>query len=462
MPSSNPNITKLTLANGLMVLLKEITTAPIISHWAWYRVGSRDEPTGLTGISHWTEHMQFKGTPQFPAKVMDKAIARDGGYWNAFTFLDWTTYFETMPADKIDLSIQFEADRMQNSLFIDSEVASERTVIVSERQGSENEPIFRLGEEVQNAAFRVHPYHHEIVGDMADLHRIQRDDLYRHYRSYYTPSNAVLAVAGDFETEAMLKRIRELFEPIPASPQAPAPAEAPRLVRSEPAQTGERRVTVEGPGETTFAQVVYHAPQGQHPDFFAFTVLDSLLCGPSSHNIFGNGISNKTSRLYRALVEKELAVSMNGGLAATIDPFLYTINLTIHPQRPAADALQAMDSEIKRLQDAPPPVDEVARAVKQARAMFAYGSESITNQAYWLGFAEMFDTYEWFVSYLDRLAAVTPEEVQRIAQTYLRPQNRVVGTYLPTPLSSPHRRLQDFDQSLNAVGGDGGTEGGDA
>jgi zinc protease len=155
--------------------------------------------------------------------------------------------------------------------------------------------------------------------------------------------------------------------------------------------------------------VVYHAPQGRHPDFFAFTVLDSLLCGPSSLNIFGDGISNKTSRLYRALVEKELAVSMSGGLAATIDPFLYTINLTIHPQRPASDALQAMDSEIKRLQDTPPPVDEVARAVKQARAMFAYGSESITNQAYWLGFAEMFDTYEWFVSYLDRLAAVTPE-----------------------------------------------------
>ena len=452
MPHSSQNITKLTLSNGLMVLLKEITTAPIISHWVWYRVGSRDEPTGLTGISHWTEHMQFKGTPHFPVKVLDKAIARDGGYWNALTFLDWTTYFETMPADKIDLSIQLEADRMQNSLFEPDEVASERTVIVSERQGSENEPTFRLGEEVQNTAFRVHPYHHETVGDMADLHMIQRDDLYRHYRSYYTPNNAVLAVAGDFETEAMLKRIRELFEPVPAGPQTPGkpaesdggvhrrrppgkPAESgrpPRLVRLEPPQTGERRVTVEGPGETTYAQVVYHAPQGQHPDFFAFTVLDSLLSGPSSLNMFGGGISNKTSRLYRALVEKELAVGVSGGLSATIDPFLYTINLTIHPQRPASDALQAMDDEIKRLQDAPPPPDEVARAVKQARAMFAYGSESITNQAFWLGFAEMVATYDWFLTYLDRLAAVTPEQVQRIAQTYLRPQNRVLGTYLPT------------------------------
>jgi zinc protease len=426
MPSSDSKITKVTLANGLLVLLKEITTAPIISHWVWYRVGSRDEPTGLTGISHWTEHMQFKGTPQFPAKIMDKAVARDGGYWNAFTFLDWTTYFEVMPAAKIDLSIQFEANRMQNSLFSEEEVASERTVIVSERQGSENEPTFRLDEEVQNTAFRVHPYHHEIVGDMADLQRIQREDLYRHYRSYYAPNNAVLAVAGDFDTEAMLNRIRELFEPIPAS------AQAPRLVRPEPDQAGERRVTVEGPGETTYTQVVYHAPQGSHPDFFAFTVLDSLLCGPSSLNIFGNGLSNKTSRLYRALVEKELTVSVNGGLTATIDPYLYTVNLTIHPQRTPAEALQAMDNEIKRLQDAPPPADEVARAVKQARAMFAYGSESITNQAYWLGFAEMFAGYDWFVNYLDQLAAVTPEQVQRIAQTYLRPQNRVLGTYLPT------------------------------
>jgi zinc protease len=425
MPSSDSQYTKLTLSNGLLVLLKEITTAPIISHWVWYRVGSRDEPTGLTGISHWTEHMQFKGTPNFPSKVLDKAIARDGGYWNAFTFLDWTTYFETMPADKIDLSIQLEADRMQHSLFDPEEVASERTVIVSERQGSENEPTFRLAEEMQNTAFRVHPYHHEIIGDMADLHAMQRDDLYHHYRTYYTPSNAVLAVAGDFETETMLKRIRELFEPIPGSPPAP------RLSRPEPPQNGERRVAVEGPGETTYAQAVYHAPQGGHPDFFAFTVLDSLLCGPTSLNLFGGGISNKTSRLYRALVEKELAVGVSGGLAATIDPFLYTISLTIHPQRQAEEALQALDVEIQRLQDSPPPADQVQRAVKQARAMFAYGSESITNQAYWLGFAEMFDSYDWFLSYLDRLAAVTPEEVQRIAQTYLRPQNRVLGTYLP-------------------------------
>src|SRR3990170_6309663 len=205
-------IKKLQLSNGLQVLLKEIHTAPIISLWLWYRVGSRNERPGITGISHWTEHMQFKGTARFPAEVLDKAVAREGGYRNAFTFLDWTTYFETMPADKVDLALDLEADRMHNSTFATGDVESERTVIISERQGNENEPLFLLGEEVQAAAFRVHSYHHEIIGDLADLQTISRDDLYRHYRAYYVPGNAMLAAAGDFETESMLGYIRQHFE----------------------------------------------------------------------------------------------------------------------------------------------------------------------------------------------------------------------------------------------------------
>jgi zinc protease len=202
------SLTQVTLANGLKVLLKEIHTAPIISSWLWYRVGSKDEVPGRTGISHWVEHMQFKGTPQFPANILDKAVSREGGSWNAFTYMDWTAYFETMPADKIDLALRLESDRMANSQFDASEVASERTVIISEREGSENEPLFQLGEAVQHAAFRIHPYHHEVIGDMADLHTMTRDDLYNHYRSYFVPNNAVLAVAGDFETDKMLARIK--------------------------------------------------------------------------------------------------------------------------------------------------------------------------------------------------------------------------------------------------------------
>jgi len=419
-------VTQTTLSNGLQVMLKEIHTAPIVSNWVWYRVGSRDEIPGITGISHWVEHMQFKGTPQFPAGVLDKAVSRDGGMWNAFTYMDWTTYFETMPADKIDLGTRLEADRMANSIFDPDEVASERTVIISERQGNENHPLFRLGEAVQAAAFRVHSYHHEIIGDIADLQTISRDDLYNHYKTYYQPNNAVVVVSGDFETEAMLARLQELFEPIPAGEMSL------RQPRPEPKPRGEHRLTVEGPGETAFVQDTYRAPAATDPDFFAFVVLDSLLTGPSSLNLFGGGISNKTSRLYQALVEGELAVSLNGSLPATIDPFLYVITATVHPQKSPEEVIMAIDDEIKRAQDEAPSQDSLARAVKQAKALFAYGSESITNQGFWLGFTEMFASHEWFNQYLDNLAAVTPEEVQRVAQAYLRPQNRVLGTYTPT------------------------------
>ena len=421
----NP-FTKQKFDNGLLVLFKEIHTAPLISHWVWYRVGSRDEQPGLTGASHWVEHMQFKGTPRFPPGVLDRAIAREGGYWNALTHLDWTTYFETMPADKIDLALLLEADRMVCSTFDPVEVASERTVIISERQGNENEPLFRLGEEIQSTAFRVHSYNHQVIGDQADLQTMGRDDLYRHYRSYYVPNNAVLSIAGHFDSDRMLERVRQLYEPIPAG-EAPS-----RRTSSEPPQNGERQVTIEGPGETTYVQVAYRAPAATHQDFFPLIVLDSLLSGPSSLNLFSGGISNKTSRLYQALVEREMAVSVFGGLQATIDPFLQVITIIVHPQSSAWEVIAALDDEIQRLQEKPPSTSELQRAVKQARALFAYGSERITNQAFWMGLSEMIASYGWFTDFLDRLAAVTPEDAHRVAQTYLRPGNRTLGVYVPT------------------------------
>jgi zinc protease len=418
--------TEVTLENGLKVHLKEIHTSPLISQWIWYRVGSKDEPTGQTGISHWVEHMQFKGTPQFPPSILDKAIDRVGGQWNAFTFLDWTTYYETMPAAQIDLALRLEADRMVNSQFDPEEVDSERTVIISEREGSENEPLFLLGEAIQQAAFRVHPYHHEVIGDMPDLLSMTRDQLYNHYRTYYQPNNAVLALAGDFETEPMLARIRELYSAIPTGP---TPA---RLLRPEPEQPGEMRLTVEGPGETAFLEVAYRSPAASDPDFFGLAVLNSLLSGPANLNMFGGGgISNKTSRLYRAIVDKELAVSVHGGSSATVDPFMYTFVLTGHPVNQLEHALAALDVELDRLQNELIKPEEVARAIKQARAMFAFGSENITNQAFWLGYSEMFADYSWFTGYLERLSQVTPQDVLQAAQTIFQPRHRVVGTYLP-------------------------------
>ena len=422
----NDQITNIVLNNGLKILLKEIHTSPIISHWVWYRVGSRNETPGLTGISHWVEHMQFKGTQKFPQGVLDRAISRDGGFWNAFTFLDWTTFFETMPAEKIELALELESDRMVNSAYEAEEVDSERTVILSEREGSENEPLFKLDEAMQFAAFTKHPYRNEVIGSTADLHQLTREDLYKHYQMNYCPSNAVLAIAGDFETKTMIKWIEKHYGCLASGETSTHYPES-----EGPLQT-EKKVEVEGPGETTYLQLAYRAPSAAEEDFFIISVLDSLFTGPSGLNMFGGGgISNKTCRLYRSLVEKEFAVSVNGGLQATIDPYLYNINVIVRPDKQPDQVLKQIDQEIYRLQDSLVPQAEIDRAVKQARALFAYGSENITNQAFWLGYAEMFDTYSWFNLYVDHLNRVTPEKIQQAAQKYFNPQRRVVGIYLP-------------------------------
>jgi zinc protease len=415
-----------TLPNGLSVHLKEIHTAPIISTWVWYRVGSRNETPGKTGISHWVEHMQFKGTQNFPAGILDREISRVGGVWNALTHLDWTTYFETMPAHIFDISLTLESDRMVNSEFEVAEVERERTVVISEREGNENQPLFLLSEAVQEAAFTQHPYRYDVIGLKEDLNTISRDDLYQHYRRHYHPANAVLAVAGDFKTADLLKKIEDTFGSIPSSEPLN------HHIQPDPPLGLENRVHVTGPGETSYVQIAYRAPSASNPDFFTLTVLDSLLTGPSSLNMFGSGgTSNKTSRLYRALVEGEISVSCQGSLQATLDPYLYSIYLTVHPSHSPDEVLSAVDQEIQRVLDSPITTAEIDRAVKQARALFAFSSENISNQAFWLGYSEMFASYDWFENYVDHLAQVTPEMVNHIAQTYLHPDNRVVGFYTP-------------------------------
>jgi zinc protease len=415
-----------TLSNGLTVHLKEIHTAPIISTWVWYHVGSRNEEPGKTGISHWVEHMQFKGTEKFPAGVLDREISRVGGVWNAMTYLDWTTYFETLPAHIFEISLESEADRMQNSQFNPDEVNKERTVIISEREGNENQPQFLLAEAVQEASFSQHPYKHEVIGLKQDLQSITRDDLFEHYQRYYTPGNAVLAIAGDFDTKTMLEKIKLHFGDIPNR-------ESPNLdLPQDPPLVEEKRVVVSGPGETSYIQISYRAPRASNPDFFTLTVLDSLLTGPSSLNMFGSGgTTNKTSRLYQALVEGEISVSCYGGLQATLDPYLYTIYLTVHPAHSPEEVLGAFDDEISSVFSSPVKPAEIQRAIKQAKALFAYSSENISNQAFWLGYTEMFDCYDWFNNYIDHLSEVNPEKVLKIAQTYLKPENRVVGFYTP-------------------------------
>jgi zinc protease len=419
-------VTQVQLDNGLTVVLKEMHHAPVISWWMFYRVGSRNEVAGITGASHWCEHMMFKGTPRFPAGELDRAISRDGGVWNAFTWIDFTGYHETMPADRIDVGLQLEADRMVNSLFDPEEVASERAVIISERQGAENRPLFLLAEEVQAACFRVHSYHHEIIGDMADLEHMTRDDLHTHYRRYYHPNNAVAVGVGDFDTKAMLARVRGLYERIP-------PGELPPPVtRIEPEQRGQRRVTVEREGTTAFVALACQAPPASDDDYFRLQVLDSALSGASGLGFFGGGVSNKTSRLYKALVETGLAVSVSGELVPTIDPYLYSISVTVRQGSTPAAVEEALVAEVDRLLGEPVSQEELAKAKKQAKALFAYTSESITHQAIWLGLSHMVaEGTAWFEGHLDRLLGVTAEEMRDTAQRYLKPSRRPIGWFVP-------------------------------
>ena len=425
MSTLNP-IRKTTLANGLTVLLREMHHAPVASFWVWYRVGSRNEGQGTTGISHWVEHMLFKGTPTYPQGEFDKAIAREGGVFNGMTWIDFTTYFETLPSDRIDLALRVEADRMANAIFDPAEMELERTVIISERQGNENNPSFLLGEALQAAVFQAHPYHHEVIGWQCDLETMTRDQLYGHYRTYYTPHNAIVAVAGDFDGDAMLARIEELFGRIPAGPALPV------FTAQEPPQRGERRVTVEGPGTTSYIEIAFRAPRATDPYYYPMVVLDTILGGAKAMSMGGGGTANRSSRLYKALVETELAADADSWMSSTIDPYLFAFSATVREGRTLPEVEAAFLAEIQRVMDEPVSQEELAKAIKQTRAQFAYSSESVTDQGYWLGLSELVADVSWFGGFMDRLAAVTVADVQRVARAYLKPSLRNVGWYAPS------------------------------
>jgi len=419
------NFIKTRLENGVTVLIKEVHTAPVASFWAWYRVGSRNEHTAITGISHWVEHMLFKGTPTFPKGTVDKAIAREGGMFNGMTWYDFTTYFATLPTDRIELALRIEADRMVNSLFDPAEVASERTVIISERQGGENDPEFLLSEELMAAAFRVHPYGTETIGHMCDLETMTRDQLYAHYHTYYAPHNALVIAVGDFDSSTMLRLIEQNFSTIPNGPDIPP------VTAVEPPQRGERRVTVEGKGHVAYLQVVFRVPTVHDSDFFAMTALGAALTGAGSLPFFGGGLTNKSSRLYKALVATELATTVSGTLVPTVDPFVYGISATVRAGHTLAEVQAALDAELARVIAEPVTQEELIKALKQAKAQFAYSSESVTGQALWLGFSEIFADYTWFENYVANLSAVTVEDVQRVAEKCLKQSNRTIGWYVP-------------------------------
>lgn len=404
--------------------MKPIHTAPIVSTWFWYDVGSRNELPGKTGLSHWVEHMQFKGTRTYTAKEMEDTIARTGGYANAFTSPDWTTYFQTVPSAALEIALRFESDRMVNSLYEPEEVETERTVILSEREGNENDPQFLLSEAVQLAAFTQHPYRNEVLGSTEDLLSLTRDDLYNHYRNYYQPSNALLCLAGSFDVDSTLTLIKNYFESI--KNQEP--------IRSIPTPETEITDTVsvelQGPDEADYIQIAWRSPQADDPDFFAYTLIESILSGPSSLSMFGSGgIGNRSSRFYRELVENQLVASVYGSLSASIDPGTFSLNLTCRGDHSPDQVIEKIDQVVDQFLTHGPTTEELAIALKQARANFTYSSDNITNQAFWLGYAHSFADYSWFTDYVKRLEQVSKNDILRVARQYLDPAHRVTGVY---------------------------------
>ncbi len=414
-----------TLQNGLLVLLKEVHSAPIATCWIWYRVGSRNERAGQTGLSHWVEHMLFKGTPNMPVGSLDRLVARNGGAFNAFTGVDYTAYYETLPADRIELALRMESDRMINSLFDSEEVEKERTVILSELEGYANYPETWLDEAVKATAFTVHPYRHPVIGYEQDLHALTRADLYQHYQTYYMPNNAVMVLAGDFQTDGMLALVEHYFGSLPVGPQLP------RFHAMEPEPQGERRLVIQRPGPAEYVLMAYQVPSCSHPDFAPLVVLDAVLSGTGA--LLGGGVrSNRSARIYQALVETGLASSASSSYRPCIDPYLFEFWATVQANHSAPEIEQALLSEIEKIQHDGITSYELSKVIRQLRAQVAYSSESVTNQAHLLGLWEMLDSYQRVDTLLEDLAAVQAVDVQRVAQTYLIERRRTVGHFMPT------------------------------
>ncbi len=395
--------------NGLTVLTRELHNAPVATFWVWYRVGSRNEVLGITGASHWVEHMMFKGTEKLKKGDIFKQISQNGGVNNAFTWMDYTAYFETLPSDRLDLALQIESDRMVNSAFDPAEVDAERTVIISVREGHENDPEFWLGEEVQATAFKVHPYHHDTIGWKADLERMTRDQLYNHYRKYYVPNNAIAIAVGDFDTSALLDKLHATFGQIPRGEDI-QPLRVP-----EPPQEGERRVVVRRPGPTSYFTAAYHSPNAVDPDFFACFVLSGVLGGASSLAAGGRASPGRSSRLYRALVEKELASQVSCSYFPMLDPFLFDISATVRPGVDIARVERAIFAEVDRIASTPISDDEFQKVLKQTRAQYVYAEDGVSNHGYRLGMLEIVASYRMYDTFLENLEKVTKEDIQRVA-----------------------------------------------
>jgi len=428
-----PAVREAVLDNGLRVLVQEVHTAPLASVWCWYRVGSKDETTGLTGVSHWVEHMNFKGTRNIPRDQVKGIIEQYGGTWNGYTWIDQTTYLETASRDALDRMLFIEAERMSACLYDPEDCESERTVIISELKGGENDPEQLLDIELTATAFRLHPYQHPTIGWLRDLETMTRDNLYGHYRRFYVPNNATLVIVGDVDTEEVLSRVAHHFGPIPSGNVI----SRPHII--EPAQSAERRVHFRKAGTTAYWRAAFHAPAFAHPDFFPMLFVDAALTGASGLNIWsGHKVPTpqRSARLYRSVVDRGLASNIGGALLPTEQPFLYYLWATVADGQTLAAVDAAMLAEIERVAIDGITEQELDKVRAQLRARFVYDSDSVTDIAHQLGYFDVIDHWRAYHELIPRLATVTLDEVNAVAARYLKPEHRTVGWFEPESASA--------------------------
>lgn len=407
------------LPNGLKVLLLEDHKAPVAVFQVWYRVGSRNEQLGKTGLSHLLEHLMFKGTQKVGPEEYSKIIQRNGGNDNAFTAEDGTTYFATIASDRLPVVVDLEADRMHNLTFDESQFTPEHKVVMEERRlRTDNNPVAALFELLESVAYAAHPYGWPIIGWMNDLRQATREDALAYYRVYYTPGNAFVVGVGDFTADALLETIDKAFGPVPAG-DLPPPVRA-----IEPEQQGERRTVLKREAQLPFVALAYHVPNLHSSDGPALEVLAAILAG------------GKSARLHRQLVyEKRLAHDVGTNYELTsLDPGLFVVYGQPLPGKATATLEKELLTQVEQLKVKPVSERELTKVKNGLEASFVRAQDSLFYQALLLGQYEIAGGWKLVDTYVPSIRAVSADDVMRVASFYLTSTNRTAATLEPLPV----------------------------
>jgi zinc protease len=362
--------------------------------------------------------MMFKGTERVGPEEFSRIIQENGGNDNAFTSHDYTAYFENLNADRVQVSIDLESDRMQNLLLREQDFQTERMVVMEERRlRTDDNPQAVLTEQVMATAFELQPYHWPIIGWMEDIARFTLEDLRAYYQAYYNPTNAILVAVGDFKKKDLLPKIEQAFG---SYPKGVAPVQERD---TDPQQIGERRILVKREAQLPSLVMGYHVPNLREKDSYVLEVIATLLSG------------GKSSRLYQSLVrEKRLVLSVDADHSLTSrDPSLFTLSAELLPGKEVAEAEKAFDQEVDRLQKELVGNQELEKARNQLEASFIFAQDSLFYQAMLLAQQEIALSWKAIDDYLPSIQKVTPEDIQRVAKKYLVQDNRTVGILIPLP-----------------------------